>query len=199
MPKIRTLDVTEERWDPSNEDEALWWPRILWLDPGVVSGVATVWFDPAALLRGEPLARCLLAVATAYLSGPELGPRGMVSGFLSYRRELIAEQGLAVGCETFTPRQINFDPAFLAPVRVRAAVEYELSMESPHTPLHLQSPSDAFGAFSNDRLKRLGLFTEGPDHKNDAMRHALLWIQRVRNGGADFLKAAHGYQPRWME
>lgn len=199
---MRVLDVhagtPEARWDPTNEDEHQWWPRILWLDPGVVSGVAVLWFDPTAVFGGEPLARCLLAVSDAYIHGPEIGPGSHVVRFLALRRELAVEPGLAIGCETFKPLRVALGNEFLAPVRIRAALEHELLMEQAQSPLHLQSPGDALGAFNNDRLRQLTLYSEGPDHKNDAKRHCLLWIQRLRAQGVDFFYNTHGHEPKWF-
>jgi hypothetical protein len=37
-----------------------------------------------------------------------------------------------------------------------------------------QSPSDAMNFITDDKLKRLGLYTKGPDHARDATRHLLL-------------------------
>jgi len=212
MPKVTILD-TEGRWSPS-EDEHLWWPRVQWIDPGGVSGLAVVWFDPKALFSGATTAKVVLAHSEMYLSGPEDGPNGHVSRFLRVARGLNLEEaeggpeyrpGLALGCESFVPRMMNKDWEFLAPPRLRAAISYQLSMEHNHltgqlgVPLHAQSPSDAKGSFEDARLKALRMYTPGPDHIRDATRHCLLWIRKLRGNGLDFFKSAHGYEEGWFE
>ena len=88
MPKINLLD-TESRWDSNNEDEFLWWPRVLWIDPGVTSGVAVVWFDPQALLiDNAKTAKVLLAYSEVFLHGPEYGLGGQIMRCLNLRSKL---------------------------------------------------------------------------------------------------------------
>lgn len=44
------IKVRSPLFQVGNEDEKLWWPRALWVDPGGVSGWCVVWFDPHSLL-----------------------------------------------------------------------------------------------------------------------------------------------------
>jgi hypothetical protein len=197
---------TEERWNNNNEDEYLWWPRVQWIDPGGVSGVAVVWFDPWAVFEGKTTAKTVLAYSEMFLSGPENGPNGHINRFLRLRRTLAREVGLATGCESFVPRQMSQDPNFLAPVRIRAGIESRMSLmpaenghEGEGIPLFTQSPSDALTTFTNDRLKALRMYTPGPDHINDAKRHCLLWIRKLRNAGPDFFHEVHGEESGWYD
>lgn len=203
MPKIHILD-TESRWTPSNEDEYLYWPRVLWIDPGVVSGVAVIWFDPAALFRREKTAKVLLGYAEMFLHGPENGATGQISHFLKLRSKLDEEAGLATGSESFVPRILIQSDEFLSPSRIRSGIEYQMSITKPReavvlgqgVPLFVQSPSDAINAFSNDRLRSLRMYTPGPDHVNDAKRHGLLWIRKLIDNRPLF-DAAHGNEEGW--
>jgi hypothetical protein len=206
MPKITVLDQ-EGRWNAGNEDEFLWWPRVMWIDPGEVSGVAIVWFDPQALLvDGAKTAKVILAYSELYLHGPENGINGQVDRYLRLRHKLDEEVGLATGCESFVPLQLNQSREFLAPVRIRAALDYELSKVKPHgaktigdgVPLYVQAPVDAKAAFNNQRLHALRMYTEGPDHVNDAKRHCLLHIRRLKMVGIDGFKEMHGYEEGWF-
>jgi hypothetical protein len=212
MPKIHIID-TEGRWKPGSEDEHLWWPRVLWIDPGVVSGVAVIWFDPKALLEeGKTLPKVLLAYSEMYLGGPENGVNGQVNRFMRMHRDLNRETGLATGCESFTILQYNQEKDFLSPVRIRAGIEARLSVtRPPHAdplpsngiPLFIQSPSDAKSTFTDERLRNLRMYTPGPDHVNDAKRHGLLHIRRIKgevqkNGLAAF-EDAHGHEEGWFE
>jgi hypothetical protein len=202
VPTIHHID-SEGRWDHANEDEFLWWPRVLWIDPGTVSGVAVVWFDPIAVFSGQTTAKTVLAYSEMFLSGPENGPNGQINRFLRLRRALNQEIGLASGVESFVIRQFNQDDEFLSPVRIRAGIESRTSMmregsdEDPPV-IHTQTPSDAMNAFTNDRLAALQMYTPGPDHVNDAKRHALLWIRKLRNRGVEFFYNAHGREEGWI-
>jgi len=204
MPNITVLD-TEERWNRSNLDEYLWWPRVLWIDPGVVSGVAIIWFDPKALFERQKTAKVLLAYSELFLHGPENGRTGQVNHYLKLRDKLDEEPGLVTGCESFVIRQMNQSWEFLAPVRMRASIEHEMSMSKPlgskiigsGIQLFVQSPSDAINSFSNDRLRNLRMYTPGPDHVNDAKRHALLWIRKLVDN-RDLFDATHGHEDGWF-
>ena len=198
MPKITVLD-SEDRWSHTAEDEFLWWPRIQWIDPGTVSGVAVVWFDPVAVFSGQTMAKCVLAYAEQFLSGPENGPNGQINRYLRMRKALSGHPGLAVGIESFTIRQFNQDYEFLAPVRIRAGIESRMSMMNPQPVLHAQNPNDALNTYTNDRLTALRMYTPGPDHVNDAKRHALLWIRRLRSAGREAFISAHGEEQGWWE
>lgn len=209
MPRITVLDQ-DGRWNPSNEDEYLWWPRVLWIDPGVVSGVAVVWFDPKALLVDDKkMVRVVLAYSELFLHGPENGINGQIHQFLRLRTKLDEEPGLATGCESFVPLKLNQDKDFLAPVRIRAGLDYELSKTKPHgadrigngVPLWTQSPTDAKAAFTNQRLEALRMHTPGPDHVDDAKRHDLLHIRRLKAkpGDLTLFKHMHGYEEGWFD
>ena len=43
-------------------------------------------------------------------------------------------------------------------------------------PIVEQAPADAMGFATNDKLKRLGWYTPGPDHARDATRHLVLYL-----------------------
>lgn len=206
LPKIHVLD-TEDRWRAGSEDEPLWWPRTLWIDPGGTSGVAVVWFDPKALFAGATTAKVVLAYSELFLNGPEDGPNGQVNRFLRLRRGLATEPGLTVGCESFVIRRPDQSEEFLSPVRIKAAISNRLSVTRDEVTktmgVHLfdQSPADAKTTFTNERLKNLRMYTPGPDHINDAKRHCLLWIRQMKlpNRGLEFFKQTHGYEEGWFE
>jgi hypothetical protein len=214
MPKIKVLD-TEGRWNADAADEHLWWPRVQWIDPGGTSGLAVVWFDPKALFEGKTTAKVVLGHSEMFLNGPEDGVNGQVDRYLRVARGLEYEldeegepqhrKGLVMGCESFQLRMLNQAPEFLSPVRIRAKLDYELSMREhpmfnrPGVPLFTQTPSDAKKTFEDSRLHNLRMYTPGPDHIRDATRHCLLWIRKMRVAGLDFFKETHGYEEGWFE
>lgn len=190
------------------EDEYLYWPRVLWIDPGVVSGVAVVWFDPKALLiDDQKTAKVVLAYSELFLHGDEYGRGGQIASYLKLREKLDEEVGLATGCESFRVLQLNSSDEFVAPIRIRSGIEAQMSVMRPKgadrigggIPLFTQSPSDAISTFNNNRLKALRMYTPGPDHINDAKRHTLLWLRRMKadNRGIEFFKKAHGNESGW--
>lgn len=208
MPKIVVRDQ-DDRWDKSKDDEFLWWPRVLWIDPGTVSGVAVVWFDPVAVFHDDvPLSRQVLAYSELFLSGPENGPNGQVNRYLRLRTTLSQEMGLVSGTESFVPMKENRSHEFLSPVRIRAGLEARMSMMEQHpsqlragevgVPLYHQSPSDAITSFTNDRLKKLSMYTPGPDHVNDAKRHTLLYLRKLKAAGFEEFIARHGNEEGWF-
>ncbi len=192
-----TILDTESRWSDA-EDEYLWWPRILWIDPGVVSGVACIWFDPKALVSGSPLRKAILAWHETYLYGPENGTNGQISRFLRMRHTLSEEVGLAQGCERFTLLRIERSPAYLSPVRIRAGIEYHISISKRGSKeLLIQSPSDAMTAFTDARLKAMQMFTPGPDHIRDGTRHCLLHLRKLAHLGKEGVEKIHGEEEGW--
>lgn len=204
MPSINILD-TEDRWDRNNTDEYLWWPRVLWIDPGTVSGVAVIWFDPQAVLDEAKTAKIVLAYSELFLHGPENGMSGQITQFLRLRKILDAQPGLATGAESFVPLEPRRDKPFLSPVRIGHSIEWRMSVLKPlgakevgtGIPLYFQAPSDAIPAFTNDRLRALRMYRPGPDHVNDAKRHGLLWIRRLI-GDPMLLERAHGHEEGWF-
>jgi hypothetical protein len=209
MPKIHLRDQ-DGRWNNNNEDEYLFWPRVLWIDPGTVSGVAVVWFDPVAVFHEEvPLSRQVLAYSELFLSGPENGPNGQVNRYLRLRKTLAQELGLVSGIESFVPLKFNQSEEFFSPIRIRAGLEARMSMLEQHpaqvrsgevgVPLYHQSPSDAITSFSNDRLGKLNMYTPGPDHINDAKRHTLLYLRKLKASGFEEFTARHGNEESWFE
>lgn len=189
---------SDDRWNSSNEDEHLWWPRVLWIDPGTVSGVGMVWFDPQSLVDGKPLRRSLLAWHGTYLYGAEDGVNGQINRFLRIRHMLSGEPGLATGVERFTLMRLDRSEDFLSPVRIRAGISFAMSVSkrSPGQLLH-QSPGDAMTTFTDARLRELGMYTEGPDHIRDGIRHCLLHIRKIGSMGREAIESVHGEEEGW--
>jgi hypothetical protein len=201
LPVIR--DNAEGIWDADCEDEHLWWPRIYWVDPGDVSGVACIWFDPVRLFAGYRTARCILAWAESYVSGPE---DVQVAHMMGHVASLGGPTGLAVGVESFVPQQLNMSSSFLSPVRIRSKIEFGLHQgvkeydgEVRHRLINTQSASEALSTITDNRLKLMGLYTPGPDHIRDATRHCILWLRKLRQDGRGmvFFRRAHGWEEGW--
>ncbi len=189
---IRPVDREDSPWDSNMEDEALFWPRVLWIDPGKVSGVACVWLDPVGLESNWPLPRCVLATMSGYLYGAEVG---QAKAFINLAALLDEAPGLAVGVESFILGQFNLSPDLLSPVRIRAMLDFHFATDGRE--LWAQSASDAKTSVTDARLRLWGLYESGPDHIRDAMRHCLLWAKKIRGHSRADIARVHGSDPEW--
>ena len=119
---------------------------------------------------------CLLRI------GAHIEPEVMDFGQVTWPQILgVAESWVvrcdAVACERYTitqrTAQLTRQPEALYVI----GMLYFLA-EAAQVPMVLQSPADAKAAFSNDRLKELGLKVTGR-HAKDALRHACLLVRRA--------------------
>lgn len=73
---------------------------------------------------------------------------------------------------------INADTAKKSPqpeaLEVTGMVRYFATME--RTPMLMQSPSEAIGFATDDRLREVGWYRPGKGHANDAARHLFLYF-----------------------
>jgi len=134
--------------------------RILAVDPGPSCGVA--WADFHAP-SGKPL-----WVKTDILQefGPtcdELEYRLMMDDF-----DLVVVEKFTINAGTIKKDTKGSKYA----IELTGVIRY--AAWSYRTPLEEQAPADAMNFVTNDKLKRLGYYTPGPDHANDAMRHLIL-------------------------
>lgn len=182
-------------WDEECIDEALWWPRVLWFDPGKVTGWCVVWFDPGVILdRSVPLQSGLLAWKAGFLAGPE----NVQARVMRQMVKVIGGPGLCVGAESFVIRQMNMSHEFLSPVRLNARLEFllddgvqEQDGEKRRRFLHFQTPADAKSTLTDGRLRALRMYTPGPEHARDATRHAVLHVRKMRVAGREVLENRH--------
>lgn len=158
-----------------------------------------LWFDPKAMFEDQPIARQLLAYSIIFVNGPENGKNGQVNRILRMFKALNAAPGAVLGCESFIPRRLDMSHEFLSPVRIRAGLESRLSVADPPIQLYTQTPNDAITTFNNSRLQALRLYRPGPDHVNDAMRHCLLWIRKLKALGIEGFQERHGHEEGWFE
>ena len=200
MIQIRDPEV----WDTNSTDEHQWWPRTMWLDPGKVSGVCILWFEPLRFLDPKvPVIRSIVAWEVYELHGPE---DDQACAFYDRARELGGPSGLAVGIESFRVRQLNMDDDFLSPVRITSKIDHqfwkglrEWDGEVRRRPVLKQTPSDALGTITDNRLRLFGLYTPGREHRRDATRHAILHLRRLRASGGGAFRSLYGWEEGWAE
>ena len=65
----------------------------------------------------------------------------------------------------------------LVPVRLLAMMQFALD----DIPIYTQTASQAKGVITDARLKDVGLYKGRSPHERDALRHALLFVRRLRH------------------
>lgn len=152
--------------------------RIMAVDPGVITGIAVLWIDADT---GE-----IIAWAESLITHEE---RKMVWDLIELLRTLADFGRVWIVVEDFAVDMVNMSKDFLSPVRVGrafAALAEALELGLLGAPV--------FGAiediswqgrgrkadYNDARLKVLGFYTPGPDHRRDATRHALVRWKRLK-------------------
>lgn len=206
METIKVRFPDETRWE-KNEDELTFWPRAMWIDPGISTGLTILWFDPVILLQrpAAPTHRAVIAWWTDQLVGHR---NAQVLRACNIVKLLGGEVGLLIGIEDFILRTSNQDRAALEPIRWTHSFEFALwrglrdhDGVTRRRGYVVQSPADAKTRFGDDRLRPIGLYTPGPDHIRDSTRHALLWLTKLRveeTNHPGFFQQTHGLDEEWF-
>ena len=79
--------------------------------------------------------------------------------------------------ESFRLRMLGEDATLLAPVRLLAKLGY-VGRTLPF-PVVQHSPRDAKDIATDERLRRWGLYTPGPDHVRDATRQVVMVTRKM--------------------
>ena len=88
----------------------------------------------------------------------------------------------AVVCESFSVRSNTHkmdQGAFMDVWSNIGALRYAAYLAG--VPFHLQTPAEAKSFATNDKLKKLGWFTGGAGHADDASRHLLTFLVKQRD------------------
>lgn len=152
-------------------------------DPGGTSGYVLLTVSRYCIFGDEEPA--ILEWDYGELNGPE--PKQA----LEFARLCRQWQGLAHKCGPAVvserwdadPTFKNSDPEQYSPIRINAMLSFIWS-EFPHlagdATLHFQSRVQAFQAYTDERLRRRGLWVEGSKHIRSATKHALTLLRRAR-------------------
>lgn len=207
----------DERWE-GKPNEELFWPRVMWADCGTTTGVAVMWFDPIALMDPrKPTVRSLLAWYVTHVTGPENRQayemsrlvRGLGGGqwetLDGVERAGEKSMGLAVGAEKFAVRTVNGTEDFLSSPRIASKLEYQLwcgtvdhDGVTRKRPLLWQMPSEIDKSEKGDtRLKNMGLWVPGADHRRDALKHTLVHLGKIRTAGLGAFEQIYGWDEDW--
>lgn len=171
-----TILRLEQPWRESGRGRKYW--RVLSIDPGKVTGVSVFW------LRRKAGRWVVKAWAETLLAGDEDGQKRDLMYFWG---ELMRFGPVDVVIEDFTVRRVAMEWSFLSPVRIGRAVEWGMWLfrkKQMHPYCVQWVGSSEMTAMKDERLKLLGHYTPGPDHRRDATRHALLHVRAVNSGNA---------------
>ncbi|QPX62624.1 RuvC-like resolvase [Arthrobacter phage Wollypog] len=148
--------------------------RVLSVDPGKITGVSVFWFWRST---GKPI-----AWAETLITHDE---DRQVLDLMSFLDLLSSSGRVDVLVENFTVHSVKKDPSFLSPVRIGRAFRFAVLLVKwsgkyfHEVEVYMVEPSE-MASMDDDRLKALGFFTPGPDHRRDATRHLLVHLKRVR-------------------
>lgn len=169
--------------------ETTGWAVVTAYDPGGTTGWSVMCVDPIALLgkrdgdkptpkwAREPIPKVLKHFAAGEITGPRPEQCDQLAELIDVWADC------AVVGERWTTRKFNQSEEFLEPERINACVEWHLYGSG--RPLFKQTPEQAKSKWNDDRLKRaksLGQpwWVVGKDHARDGVRHAGLFLDRVR-------------------
>jgi len=106
--------------------------------------------------------------------------------------------GAAVVIEDFILRKMSKNRELLSPVRLTSGLEWAIEMSGMEQTLHRQTPTQAKGTATDERLKRWGLYKRAgaQQHARDGDRHSIVFLRRAKESGALRGKAwPHLYLP----
>jgi hypothetical protein len=204
-PLAQIYNPEDSTWNSDSEDEMQFWPRIIFGDMGTQSGVTVIWFHPIRLLDHKvPSTRSILAWWSSYLDGTE---NDQAREFLRLCRGLGGPEGLRIGLEKFTVERIGKEETFLSSPRIASKVDFGLwsGIRDHDGVVRRRSPSWQMpseikkGPAGDERLKVLGLYRPGPDHINDATKHCLVHLGKMRNAGFGTFERMYGWEKLWNE
>jgi hypothetical protein len=149
--------------------------RVVGVDPGKITGLSVFWFWRKS---GK-----VAAWAETLITHDEHQQKRDVIALV----QLLAGNGMVdVVIEDFIVHSVKKEKSFLSPVRIGRAVEFALLEKVRGAelffPVHVYMvPPSEMSSMDDQRLKVLGYFTPGPDHRRDATRHTLIHLRRIRS------------------
>jgi hypothetical protein len=183
-------------------------PTVISIDPGGTTGWSVMRVHPEALVDREvPILTNITRHdhgqirAIPVLANPRHKPKARELSTEERRcvRTLmqdvvLAWPGAVVVIEDFILRKQSMDRELLSPVRLTAALEW--AIDESGIPYHLdrQTPSEAKGGATDDRLRKWGLYKRagGLEHARDADRHSIVFL-RIEKGSGIGLAWPHLY------
>jgi hypothetical protein len=155
--------------------------HVLGIDPGGTTGWVLLTVLRSAVFADA--APDIIEWDYGELTGPEPKQATEIAQMAREIQGLDYKTGPAIMAE-----QWDHDPGFkvadrevYSPVRINAQLELlQYQNKIGDSTLSFQSRSIAFRAYTDERLKRLGLYVEGSTHIRSATKHAMTTLRRAR-------------------
>lgn len=165
--------VTESLMEKNMSDV---FPTVIGLDPGGTTGWSVMCVHPLSLVDN---ALSVLDNITYWQQGEFTGTEW--SHVQEIETLVDVWQNASIVIEDFILQQFNQSRDLLSPVRLTAAIEYELWKDSRHS--FRQTPAAAKTTCTDERLRQWGYYKSagGEGHARDATRHALLFLRRAKD------------------
>jgi hypothetical protein len=197
MRGIATIDLAKmrsrRRGYISNDEITYTEATVIAIDPGGTTGWSLISVHPASLVESN--ADFLDNIFTHQHGEVDCGVhRGNLHSSLHTGISTDGEYGgvydltkfieswpvAAVVIEDFTLRQMRMDRDLLSPVRITAALGYNIWIAGRD--YHVQTPADAKTTCTDERLKIWGVYDNsgGLRHARDADRHAILFLRKAK-------------------
>lgn len=173
-------------------------PTVIAIDPGGTTGWSVMVVHPEALVdKDVPILTNLLHRENGQIRAIPV-PVGNAKPKV---RELSLEErrcvrtimqdvvikwpGAACVIEDFILRERSMARELLSPVRLTSALEWAIDESDLQISLDRQTPAEAKGTATDDRLKQWGLYSRagGMQHARDADRHAIVFFRRAKASG----------------
>lgn len=174
-------------------------PTVISIDPGGTTGWSVMVVHPEALVDIDVP---ILANIEHWQNG-QVGVRPEIAAKRKPdARELSAEERRCVGIlmsdvirrwpgavlviEDFILRKMSKSRELLSPVRLTATLEYAIAAEGIPMQYMRQTPAEAKGTATDDRLKQWRLYNRagGMQHARDADRHGITFLRKAKARGS---------------
>jgi hypothetical protein len=174
-------------------------PTVISIDPGGITGWSVMMVHPDALVEAdvsilanldEPFGRRENGQVTAMPKAAKFKARELSAEERQcvrtlYNDVILRWPGAAIVIEDFILRKQSMDRAMLSPVRLTAALEWVIDESGIPYSLFRQTPAEAKGLATDERLKKWGLYQRagGMQHARDADRHGITFLRKAKQVG----------------
>ena len=147
---------------------------VIGIDPGETTGWAKITIPLNSMFGNAP--GRIIDHQTGEVTGPETAQAQTICRIL--KRYVWP----TVAIEDFDLHTDVRSREVLAPVRVAAKIHFclETGMAGTVVGIEWQMPKLAFDTMPDHRLKKIGLYQPGSEHRKDATRHAMTLIRRAK-------------------
>jgi len=144
------------------------------IDPGGTSGWAIIGIPRNSMFNDAP--RKIIVFTYGQITGSYTDQAVHLMDIAASYKE-----PLAIAMESFYPMKPIIDESYLSPLAVIHRVQMLIDMGHVHLPIFYQTPNQAMQVANDERLRRWGLYVQGPDHIKDGTRHAITFIRRAKD------------------